>query len=336
LIVGGFATYSYRELRKFLKSLNVENPDDVINQLVTGTNNIISANQSLELMRLAGYVKDNALESLLEEDYDKISDTTFKQMLDEFLHKFGHRGLYETCIENPRHYENPTSVLKIIKDYIKAGMTNPQDVISRQKKIREDTTENILKHNGLSYFKKKLFKKHLDSYTHFMALREENRYHCAMTLTLLRRHYFEIGNRFAEKGILEEQNDIFFLLIPEVQRLLNGERIDFKKVVDERKSERERNSRYHVPDVFVGECKPEIVKENVRELKKVFTVYAASSGVVQGIARIIRSPEEFERFNRGNPCSSSHRPYVVNSVPCCKSCSNRDGRSAVPCIYCSP
>ncbi len=134
-------------------------------------------------------------------------------MLDEFLHKFGHRGLYETCVENPRYYENPTYVLKIIKDYAKAGMIYPQDVINRQKKIREDATENILKHNRLSYFKKKLFKNHLNSYIHFMALREENRYHCAMTLTLLRRHYLEIGRRFAEKGILEEQHDIFFLLI---------------------------------------------------------------------------------------------------------------------------
>ncbi|SNQ60060.1 PEP-utilizing enzyme [Candidatus Methanoperedens nitratireducens] len=299
LIVGGFATYSYRELRKLLKSLNVENPDDIINQLVTGTDNIISANQNLELMRLAGYVKDNGLESLLEEDYDKISDTKFKQMLTEFLHKFGHRGLYEGCVENPRYYENPTSILKIIKDYVKAGMIHPQDVINRQKKIREDATENILKHNGLSYFKKKLFKNHLDSYIHFMALREENRYHYAMTFTLLRRHYLEIGRRFAEKGILEEQHDIFFLLIPEVKKLLSGEKGDFKKVVDERKSERERNSRYHVPDVFVGEFKPEMVKENVRKLKKVFTGYSASSGIVQGRARIIHSPEEFGRFKAG-------------------------------------
>ncbi len=298
LIVGGFATYSYRELRKLLKSLNIEQPDDVINQLVTGTNNIISANQSLELMRLAGYVKNNGLESLLE-DYDKVSDTTFKQMLDEFLHKFGHRGLYESCVENPRYYENPTSILKIIKDYIAAGMTYPQDVVSRQKKIREDAIENILKHNRLSYFKNKLFKNHLDNYTRFLALREENRYYCAMTFTLLRRLYLEIGRRFAEKGILEEQNDVFFLTIAEVQRLLNGERNDFKKVVDERKSERERNSRYHVPDVFVGEFKPEIVKENVRKSKKVFTGYAASSGIVQGKVRIIHSPEEFGRFKAG-------------------------------------
>jgi phosphohistidine swiveling domain-containing protein len=299
LIVSGFATYSYRELRKSLKSLNVENPDDIINQLVTGTNNIISANQSLELMRLAGYVKDNGLESLLEEDYDEISDIIFKQMLDEFLHKFGHRGLYEGCIENPRYYENPTSILKIIKDYVKAGMIHPQDVISRQKKIREDSIENILKHNGLSYFKKKLFKKHLDNYTHFIALREENRYHYAMSATLLRRHILEIGRRFAERGILEEQHDIFFLTMTEIKKLLSGEKGDFKKVVDERKSERERNSRYHVPDFFVGEFKPEMVKDNIRELKKVFTGYAASSGIVQGITRIIHSPEEFGKFKAG-------------------------------------
>ena len=52
---------------------DIEKPDDIINQLVTGTNNIISVNQTLELMRLAGYAKDNGLESVLEKKYDEIS-----------------------------------------------------------------------------------------------------------------------------------------------------------------------------------------------------------------------------------------------------------------------
>jgi phosphohistidine swiveling domain-containing protein len=250
-------------------------------------------------MRLAGYVKDNGLESLLEKDYSEISDVNFKKMLDEFLYKFGHRGVYETCIESPRYYENPTSVLKIIKDYVASGMIHPQDIVKRQKKIREDAIEKILNRDGLSFYKKKLFKLFLDNYTHFSALREKNRYHLAMSITLSRRRILEIGRRFAEKGIIEEQHDIYFLTVPEIKQLLSGEKIDFKKVVDGRKLEREINSKYHVPDVFVGEFKPERVKEKVEELKKVFTGYAASSGIVQGIARIIHSPEEFGKFKAG-------------------------------------
>ncbi len=300
LIIGGGLNFNYWELRKLIKSFaDIEHPDDIVNQLVTGTNNIITANQNLELIRLAGYVKDNGLESLLEEDYDKISDTIFKEMLDEFLYKFGHRGLYEICVESPRYYENPSLILKIIKNYVTAGTIYPQDIVNRQKKIREDAIENILKRNGLSYFKKIMFKKFLNDYTHYMALREENKYHLAMSITLSRRHILEIGRRFAERGIIEEQHDIYFLTIPEIKKLLSGERIDSKKVVDERKLEREINSKYHVPDVFVGQFKPEMVKNNVRETKKVFKGYAASSGIVQGRARIIHSPEEFGRFKAG-------------------------------------
>ena len=300
LIIVGALSFNYWELRKLLKKIvNIEKPDDIINQLVTGTNNIVSANQNLELMRLAGYLKDNSLEYLLEKDFNEISDTTFKRMLNEFLYKFGHRGLYEICVESPRYYENPTSILKIIKNYITAGMIYPQDVVNRQKKIREDVLENILTNNGLSYFKKKLFKKYLNDYTHLMILREENRYYFAMRITLLRRHVLEVGRRFAERGIIEEQHDIYFLTLPEIKKLLSGERIDSKKIVDERKLERKINSKYQVPDVFVGEFKPEIVKEKVRELKTVFTGYAASSGIVQGKARIIRSPDEFGKFKAG-------------------------------------
>ncbi len=243
LIIGGGMNFNYWELRKMLISfVDIEKPDDIINQLVTGTNNIISANQTLELMRLAGYAKDNGLE--LERNYDEISDPIFKSMLNEFLHKFGHRGLYETCIESPRYYENPEAILKIIKSYVTEGMVSPQDVVSCQKKIREDAIENILKRKDLSYYKKKRFKQFLDNYTNFIRLREENRYHLVMGVTLSRRHVLEMGRRFTERGVLEEQQDIFFLTLPEIKKLLSGEKIDCKKVVDERKSERERNSRY--------------------------------------------------------------------------------------------
>jgi pyruvate,water dikinase len=121
-----------------------------------------------------------------------------------------------------------------------------------------------------------------------------------MGITLLRRHVLELGRRFTDRGVLVEPQDIFYLTIPEIKQILSGEQIDCKNIVSERKSKREQNSRYNVPDVFVGEFKPEMVKVNVaRELKRVFTGYAASSGVVQGRARIIRSPNDFRRFNAG-------------------------------------
>jgi phosphohistidine swiveling domain-containing protein len=299
IIVSGL-NYNYWALRKLLKSIvDIENPDDIINRLVTGTNNIISANQTLELMRLAGYITTNGLESELDKNYDEISDTIFKGMLNEFLYKFGHRGLYETCIESPRYYENPEAILKIIKSYVTEGMTSPEDVVSRQKKIREDSIKDILNNKGLSFLKKQQFKQYLNNYTNYMRLREENRYYCVMGITLSRRHVLELGRRFAERDILEEQQDIFYLTVPEIKKLLSGEKIDSKSIVDERKTERERNSKYIVPDFFVGEFEPEIVKDKVRELKTEFTGYAASSGIVQGIARIIRSPDEFKKFNAG-------------------------------------
>ncbi len=67
LIIGGSMNFNYWKLGEMLKGFeDIEKPDDVLNQLVTGTSNIISANQNFELIHLAGYVKDNGLEFLLE------------------------------------------------------------------------------------------------------------------------------------------------------------------------------------------------------------------------------------------------------------------------------
>jgi pyruvate,water dikinase len=220
-------------------------------------------------------------------------------MLDGFLRKFGHRGLYETDVESPRYSENPASVLRIVKNYLDAGATNPEEIMERQKKIREDAVSRVLKHIQKNRLKKKIFLIRLKNYERFLALREENRYHIVMVIALARRVYLEIGRRFAERGILEKQHDIFFLTIHEVQSLLTGEKNDFKNVVNERKSEKEKNSRLHVPDVIAGDVVPEAAREKAMETKKVFEGYAASPGIVQGRARIIHSPEEFGRFKPG-------------------------------------
>lgn len=302
VIIGAGTSASYCYLMEFLKKLvPVEDLNNVLNQLVTGSEGIISANQSLSLVRLAGEAKGDrkvleALEGEIDSAYNKLGGTGFRDMLDRFLREFGHRGLYETDVESPRYSENPASVLKLVKNYLDAGVTDPKEIMDRQKNIREDAISGVLKHIQKNRLKKKSFLSRLENYERFLALREENRYHTVMVIALARRVYLEIGRRFAERGILGKQHDIFFLTIPEVQSLLTGEKNDFKNIVNERKSERERNSRLHVPDVIAGDVIPEMIKEKVRETKKVFEGYAASPGIVQGIARIIRSPEEFGRF----------------------------------------
>lgn len=312
IIIASGASVYYWYLREFLKKfVPVEGPDNTVNQLVTGSEDIITANQNLALVRLAGEAKrDRKVLEALEGAgpyYDMLEGTEFKKMLDEFLVEFGHRGLYETDIASPHYYEDPGSVLKIIKNYISAGMTDPNDIISRQRTVRDDAIAKVLKYiqkNKFSYFKKQLFKSRLENYRRFLALREKNRYHSSMIIALSRRGELEVGRRFAEREILEEQYDIFFLTVPEIQSLLAGERRDYKKIVTGRKSERERDLRIKAPDVIVGDIFPEVVKEILNEetlieVKKVFKGYAASPGIVQGRARIIRSPDEFDRFKPG-------------------------------------
>jgi pyruvate,water dikinase len=306
IIVGAGASVYYWYLRGFLKNLlPVGELENAINQLVTGSEGIITANQNLALMRLAGEAKKDrivleALDGEIGLCYDKLECTGFKKMLDEFLREFGHRGLYETSIESPRYSEDLAQVLKIIKNYVTAGMTSPNEIISRQKVAREDAVAKILKRiqeSKFSYFKKKLFQSRLENYQRFLALREKNRYHCAMIVALSRKGELEVGRRAEERGILEKQHDIFFLTIYEVRSILTGKTDDFKKIVNERKVEREKNSRIKAPDVITGDAVP--VEEPIRETKKIFTGYAASPGAVRGRARVIHSPEEFGKFKPG-------------------------------------
>jgi pyruvate,water dikinase len=311
LIVSGGASAYYDYLQKFLKTVFVdeEKSDSIVNELITGGGDIISVNQTLTLVRLAGEAKksDKVLEAMekdIESCYIKLAGTQFRQKVDDFLQEFGHRCSHETDVEIPRYSENPTLILKIIKTYIDAGMTDPTEISVRQKKVREAAEEKVLeriKEGNFSYFKIKLFKFYLDKCRNFVALREKNRYYyCAMTSALARKIYLESGRRFTERGILEQQNDVFFLNLIEFRKLLHGEQEDVKNIVINRKIERENNSKLIVPDVIIGDVFHILPKETVKETETVFTGRGASSGLVQGRANIIRSPEEFKKFKAGD------------------------------------
>jgi pyruvate,water dikinase len=308
MIIGAVARPFSINLRASLDKVGeIGDVDSTINLLMTGLGNIISANQNLELMRLAQEAKsDRQVLEILQDSadvYDRLKGTKFRERLDNFLKDFGHRGLYEADFESPKYYEDPRHLISQIKEYIDAGLTNPEEIRNRQRKLREEALEMVLKQiekSRFSFLKKKVFLYNLEKSKKFVAMREENRHYVSMMFALVRRVDLEVGRRFAKRGILGNPHDIFMLTVPEIESVLRGEWKDFRVTVEKRKSERERNAKIQIPDVIVGTFRPGEVEVKRKERKTLFRGYAASPGTVRGKARILRSPEDFKKFQVGD------------------------------------
>jgi len=139
---------------------------------------------------------------------------------------------------------------------------------------------------------------------------EHNWYLDQHVAAISRRIFLEYGRRFAEAGIIEERDDIFYLLPPEVRKAsICMDRIDLRPYVKERKEERERYLKIE-PKPFLGDMEkfPEVARKNpiIRvvaspprvkpELKADLYAAATSPGIVEGTARVILRERDLDQL----------------------------------------
>jgi pyruvate,water dikinase len=105
----------------------------------------------------------------------------------------------------------------------------------------------------------------------------------------MRRALLEAGRRLAERGILREGDDVFFLNLTELGPVLAGRvEFDVPVTIAERKAEFARNLSLTPPPVIVGRFDPDrSIPIAIDETAKLLKGLAVSPGVVTGRARVI-------------------------------------------------
>jgi pyruvate,water dikinase len=132
---------------------------------------------------------------------------------------------------------------------------------------------------------------------------------CAVT----RRTIWEIGRRFAEAGVIDEQFDIFMLMPWEIRKaIVPLEKQDYRRLARWRKEEWQKALKTE-PTMFIGQVEKlgELaVKDPVRgslggapivrpELKADLYGTASAPGVAEGIARVLMGPEQIGKLEPG-------------------------------------
>ena len=151
------------------------------------------------------------------------------------------------------------------------------------------------------------FRRLLADAQHLVPIREEQTEELTIAWPVMRRAVIRIGDALAERGLIAEPDDVFFLTRAEALAALDGAPLSPTVDVAARRSLRAEQARL-VPPRLVGRVSPMIqrVWDSFPGLigalpsdDALVSGVPASPGRVTGLVRVIRGPDEFDQLQPG-------------------------------------
>ena len=291
-------------LQKILERIGEKGTE---NLLTMGLKGMSSSQLGLEMWNLAQSAKKSPRvtelilsrgENIPEELKHFPEGIQFLEELEESMEIIGDRCSQELELSVPRWEENPYFVLSMAANYLESNV-RPVKTMEEQKRIREDTTDRILKKLSKNPVEKLVFEKILEKSQQYIITRENLKTMWVRGVSAMRVVYLAIGEKLAEKGILKERDDIFYLKMTEVSEIIAGSSVELEELIRERRKEREECEHVDVPEVIVGKPPPiEELKYSVEPAEQLEGA-GCSQGVVTGRARVVSDPRECPDLKEG-------------------------------------
>jgi rifampicin phosphotransferase len=225
----------------------------------------------------------------------------FLEQLEHFLQRHGHRCPNELELLNPRWTEAPEQIVELTVSYLQADeSSNPIEAEQRQRHHRAEAMASI--EARLDPIRRAIFRIVLKRSQQATMIRDNSRYYMAKFIFPIRKLYAHLGQRWAERGWLEQPGDIFFLTIPEIEALVeNGMALTSPQALQTRITNRRTAYEYWLtvvpPDAIGPDGKP--IVEEAKDTH-VLTGVPASSGKVRGRARIVQDVREAMKLTSGD------------------------------------
>jgi pyruvate,water dikinase len=222
------------------------------------------------------------------------------------LRRYGHT-IYNLDFANAVPADDPVPLLETLKLFVSGQGVDPharQQAASERRERAMQAMEQRLK--GLRL---KLLRKLIAPAQRYAPLREDGLADVGLGYPLLRQMLRELGRRFAEGGMIEKADDVFWLKLDEVEQAaaaLDGDEAlsDLSATVPQRKAAWRAARRATPPR---GLPQPRIAgMEKIRAARakrrgdEPLKGVAASPGSVTGPARVLSGPEDFSQMETGD------------------------------------
>jgi pyruvate,water dikinase len=254
----------------------------------------------------------------------------FLSKVKEWAKEFGYKAMYTHEYIFPLWVENNAPIIEAVKGYLESGY----DVYADIQKVKDN--QNAAIQEMFSRVKKEEDRKRLQEALD-MALKmapltpDHHFYFDQGTYARMRLVLLAIGRKLVEAGVLFDAEDIFYLNYDELRHISAvPNAFDAKALVQKRRDEnlaasgiRPRDwvgtvtkwSLYDEPYKGLWGFPEKFTKtaERSAEPADVITGLAASPGVVEGVARFVQSPAQFDEVKKGEimVCKMTNPAWVV-------------------------
>lgn len=199
------------------------------NDLLCGEGNLESAEPTRELIRMSALVRnDPALRRLLEETpasdcleaVMRSKNTEFKERIVSYIDRFGFRCMNEMKLEQRDLHDEPAFLFVCLKNYLAAGKYDLAAYEANEKAIRNKAEKTV--RSALGPWRRMIFFWFLKHARRAVKNRENTRFCRTRVYGVVRTMLFAWGDDYANRGLIDKAQDIFYLTLDELHGSLDG------------------------------------------------------------------------------------------------------------------
>ncbi|MBI3973511.1 MAG: hypothetical protein HY332_19735 [Chloroflexi bacterium] len=232
-----------------------------------------------------------------------------------FLEEFGHRGVDELELANPRWIEDPSYLVETVRQHILSGV-EPRATADRAiRQAAEHELRRALRLHPLRLPALALVRWVLSQARRASALRENAKSALVLVILPVRHAAHELARRLVARGQLPSEDDFYFLTFWDIHALFLGlwDGSGTDRLVADRRARYVRQLRTRVPDVLIEDTaagpatRPATAAHQAVPLSSgdatggnVLPGLAVAAGVARGPARVIQHPRAGHRLHKGD------------------------------------
>ncbi|KGK82239.1 phosphoenolpyruvate synthase [Clostridium sp. HMP27] len=247
--------------------------------------------------KILQYISQNPGDEKFFEDMERLTGgKETSEAFRLFLNKYGMRCPGEIDITRERFEEKPTQLIPMLLNNIsvlKPGEHRIKFQAGRQE-AKDKEEEIILRLKNLPGGSKKAKKigKSISLLRNFIGCREDPKYYIVRRYQVYKKALMEEARKLAEKGIIKNAEDIFYLYLDELRDVVRTNKLDYSIIV-ERKENYARYEKLTPPRVFTSEgFVPPYSFSTGNIPKGAISGIPVSTGIVEGRARVVLSVGE--------------------------------------------
>lgn len=211
-----------------LGSLLRDTPETDENTLLQGLPGLASARPVEALWALSEDLKGSEAADLIRRDTPEDVLTLLQsgalqdagRKIWAYLETWGFRSSGELLLIRPTPWEDPISVLRLLRAYLLSDDAGPMEKSLRQAGIRQEKTRAAI--GAMRIWPRQRFRAVLWATQKSIGLRERARMKQALLYSRLRQVALAAGQRLTDQGRLSQPEDVFHLGVDELASLLRG------------------------------------------------------------------------------------------------------------------